>query len=177
VSPFASYPLNSRLVRAVLGFFAIALVCLVFADVAITTLTPWDEFARLARGVVTPDFFATEDLWLALLNTIAFALLGVTLAIALGFLLAVAFGWRAVRVFCAVVRGVHELSATEKREYDSLVRQVNDYAEAKLLLNAKESVRVYELQKSIEQLAELLPPDTSGQPTAAQAASIYARLA
>lgn len=109
MNPFASYPLNSRLVRAVLGFLAIALLCLVFADVAVTTLTPWDEFARLARGVVTPDFFATEDLWIALLNTIAFALLGVTLAIALGFLLAVGFGWRAVRVFCAVVRGVHEL--------------------------------------------------------------------
>lgn len=76
----------------------------------------------------------------------------------------------------APLRGIHELSATEKREYDGYVREVNDYAEAKLMLNAKESVKVYELQKSIEQLAELLPPDTSNQPTAGQAASIYAKL-
>ena len=76
----------------------------------------------------------------------------------------------------APARGVHTLSVTEKRSYDDLVRQVNDYAKAKLMLNAKESSRVYELQKSIDQLAELLPPDTSNQPTAAQAASLYARL-
>lgn len=74
-------------------------------------------------------------------------------------------------------RDVHTLSPGEKRTYDGLVRQVNDYAEAKLLLNARESVRVYELQRSIDQLAQLLPPDLSSQPTAAQAASLYARLA
>jgi len=73
-------------------------------------------------------------------------------------------------------RPINQLSVAEKRTYDDLVRQVNDHADAKLLLNARESIRVYELQKSIEQLSELLPPDTSGQPTAAQAASIYARL-
>lgn len=76
----------------------------------------------------------------------------------------------------APARPINQLSAAEKRTYDDLVRQVNDYAEAKVLLNSKESIRVYELQKSIGQLSELLPPDTSNQPTAAQAASIYARL-
>jgi hypothetical protein len=76
----------------------------------------------------------------------------------------------------APARGVNTLSAAEKRTYDDLVRQVNDYAKAKLMLNAKESTRVYELQKSIDQLSELLPPDTANQPTAAQAASLYARL-
>jgi phosphonate transport system permease protein len=109
VSPFTTYPLNSRLVQTILCFVVVAIVCLVFSDVAVTTLTPWDEFARLARGIVTPDFLATENLLRALLNTVAFALLGVTLGTAFGFVLAIGFAWRGVRIFCAVVRGVHEL--------------------------------------------------------------------
>ncbi len=90
-------------------FVAIALVCLAVADLEITTVDPWAEMARVGFGIITPDFFATERLSQALINTIAFAVVGVALANVLGFGLALIFRFRAVRVGCAFVRAVHEL--------------------------------------------------------------------
>ncbi len=100
---------RSPLVRTMLIFVSVALVCVAFADLAITTADPWGEFARLARGVVTPDFYATDNLGAALLYTFAFAILGVAFGNVIGFGLALLFFSRAVRTFCAVVRAVHEL--------------------------------------------------------------------
>jgi phosphonate transport system permease protein len=88
---------------------AIAVACLPFADLAITTLDPWREMERLAWGLLTPDFHATEHLLEALANTLAFALLGVACANVLGFFLALVFQFRVVRVGCALVRAIHEL--------------------------------------------------------------------
>ena len=79
------------MVRTSLVFVAIALGCLLFADLEITTIDPWREMKRLALGLLTPDFGATEHLRAALLNTLTFALLGVALANALGFVLALLF--------------------------------------------------------------------------------------
>ncbi|MEQ8195427.1 MAG: hypothetical protein RIB59_13155, partial [Rhodospirillales bacterium] len=95
--------------RTSLLFVAVALVCVALADLAVTTVDPWVEMARLGLGLVTPDFFATERLSRALINTVAFALTGVALANVLGFALAFLFRYRAVRVGCAFVRAVHEL--------------------------------------------------------------------
>ena len=86
-----------------------AIVCLVFADLEITTFDPWGELRLMAIGVVTPDFFATEHLFEAILNTLAFALVGVAAGNALGFALALVFRYRLVRVACAFARSVHEL--------------------------------------------------------------------
>jgi phosphonate transport system permease protein len=99
----------SPLLRTVLAFVAIALVCAATGDIAITTVDPWGEFARMLRGAITPDFTATEDLFHALALTLAFALLGVALGALAGFGLALLFRRRAVRGFCAVIRAVHEL--------------------------------------------------------------------
>ncbi len=90
-------------------FFFTALVCLAFADIAITTVDPWREMGRLALGIVTPDFFATEQLGGALLYTLAFAFLGVAVGNLFGFLLSLLFFSRLVRIACAFVRSVHEL--------------------------------------------------------------------
>ena len=76
------------------------------ADLEITTVDPWAEMARVGFGIITPDFFATERLSQALINTIAFAVVGVALANVLGFGLALIFRFRAVRVGCAFVRAV-----------------------------------------------------------------------
>lgn len=100
---------RSPLVRTLAGFLAIAFVCLLFGDIAVTTVDPWGEFGRLLRGIVTPDFTATENLLDALVTTIAFALLGVAFGTVFGFGLAVLFAYRVVRVGCAVIRAVHEL--------------------------------------------------------------------
>jgi phosphonate transport system permease protein len=102
------YP-RSPLARTTLAFFAIAAVCLVFADIDITTVHPWRELGRLLLGIVTPDFYATENLGGALLYTVAFALLGVAVGNVIGFGLALLFFSRLVRTGCAVARAIHEL--------------------------------------------------------------------
>jgi len=100
---------SSPLARTTGIFFGIAIICAAFADLAITTVDPWAEFGRLLNGVITPDFFSTDSLALSLGYTIAFAILGVALANLAGLGLALLFFSRTVRVFCAVIRAVHEL--------------------------------------------------------------------
>ncbi|MEP4377400.1 MAG: ABC transporter permease [Alphaproteobacteria bacterium] len=109
MSPVAALYRRSPLARTLFSFFTIALVFLAFADIEITTVDPWNEFRRLLLGIVTPDFFATESLFSALVNTMAFAFLGVAFGVGCGFLLALGFHSRIVRTFCAVIRAVHEL--------------------------------------------------------------------
>ena len=101
--------LRSPLATTTLAFFGIALICTVFADIAITTVDPWPELGQLLLGAVTPDFHATEQLGKALLYTLAFALLGVAVGNVVGFLLALIFFSRIVRTGCAFVRAIHEL--------------------------------------------------------------------
>ena len=86
----------------------IAAVCLMVADLEITTVDPWAEMARVGLGMITPNFFATESLVQALINTVAFAIIGVALANVIGFGLALIFHYRVVRIGCAFVRAVHE---------------------------------------------------------------------
>ena len=99
----------SPMVRTSLGFLALAVVLLFVADIEISTSDPWTEFGRMALGAVTPDFTATEQLFEAILMTLAFALVGVAVANVFGFLLALAFHYRVVRVGCAFIRAIHEL--------------------------------------------------------------------
>ena len=75
-----------------------------------------------------------------------------------------------------VPRLVSQLSVSEKQEYDALVEQANEHAGAKLLLNAQESVRVQNLEETIERVSSSLPASAAGQPTAASVARAYARL-
>ena len=102
-------PRYSQAVIVSYVFVAIALVCLLFADVSITTFDPWSEIGRMAWGFLTPDFFAVEAIGTAILQTIAFALVGVALAAVVGFVLAQFFHVGMVRWACAFVRSIHEL--------------------------------------------------------------------
>ena len=90
-------------------FVAIAAFCLLFADISITTQEPWTELERMLLGVLTPDFLAVETIGTAILQTVAFALVGVALAAVGGFILAQFFHIAIVRWSCAVVRAIHEL--------------------------------------------------------------------
>ena len=101
--------LSSPLARVTSLFFIVTIFCLLFADLAVTTVDPWNEFGRLVSGLIAPDFFSTESLLLSLAYTLAFALLGVALGNAIGFCLALLFYFRSIRIFCAVIRAVHEL--------------------------------------------------------------------
>ncbi|MBL3556888.1 MULTISPECIES: PhnE/PtxC family ABC transporter permease [Marinobacter] len=101
--------LSSPTVRTSLIFTAIAVVSLVFADIAVTSANPWKDLGRFFLGIITPDFFSTEGLATALLRTVAFAFVGVALGSVGGFLLALAYRAYPVRIFCAFIRAIHEL--------------------------------------------------------------------
>ena len=101
--------LSSPTVRTSLVFVAIALVGLLFADIAITASNPWRDLGQFFLGVVTPNFFSSEGLLTALLRTVAFAFVGVALGSISGFLLALVYRFLPVRVLCAFIRAIHEL--------------------------------------------------------------------
>lgn len=99
----------STSIRITAVFVAIAILCLFGADLAVTTVNPWQDLFDLFLGIVTPDFFSIDGIATALLRTLAFAFTGVALGSIAGGLLALVFRYRAVRVFCAFIRAIHEL--------------------------------------------------------------------
>lgn len=88
---------------------AAGLLALVFADVSISNVNPWLELQRLLKGILSPRLKDTPVLIDALLQTLAFALLGVALGAVVGFLLSLIFHFRIVRLICSFVRAIHEL--------------------------------------------------------------------
>jgi len=107
-----SAPVSPRFSASVwtsLGFVGVAGICLLFADVSISTLDPWSEMKRIAWGIVTPDFIAVAGIGMVIVQTIAFAISGVALGAICGFILAQVFHIGMVRWTCAAVRAVHEL--------------------------------------------------------------------
>ena len=104
--PFASF--RPGFVSTSLAFLLLGAVALRFGDLAVTASHPLAELSRLLRGLVTPDALAVDGR--ALLNTVAFALLGVGAGGASGLALALLFPRSlAVRALCAFLRSVHEL--------------------------------------------------------------------
>jgi phosphonate transport system permease protein len=100
---------HSATVRTSLGFVALAIACLFFADLSISAIDPWRELGRLFQGLVRPDFADVDYVGLAIVRTVAFAFIGVGLAALAGLLLALLFGHALVRAACAFVRAIHEL--------------------------------------------------------------------
>ena len=90
-------------------FIFIAIACLPFADLSIITRDPMAELGRLFSGLLQPSLFNIEDPLIAILQTIAFAMLGVASGSVIGFALAQLFHFRLIRTMCALVRAVHEL--------------------------------------------------------------------
>jgi phosphonate transport system permease protein len=100
---------GSATLRTSLLFVAVACLCLPLADLSISAINPGREMARLAAGLITPDFSSLFSLGLTLLRTLAFALCGVAIAALAGFILAQWFHRRLIRMGCAFVRAIHEL--------------------------------------------------------------------
>ena len=97
------------MLKTTLRFLCISVICVFFADIEITTLDPWIELGRMFRGALTPDPSALWDFRGAILNTLVFALCGITLGIAAGAPLSLLFHYRPVRITCALIRAVHEI--------------------------------------------------------------------
>jgi len=90
-------------------FVFIAIACIPLADLNISTYDPLEELGRLFSGLLQPTFNGITEPLDAILQTISFALLGVSFGSLMGFLLALIFHFRFVRVLCALLRSVHEL--------------------------------------------------------------------
>jgi len=97
------------MLRVSFFFLLLALAAIPLADISISTLDPWFECRRMFLGLLTPDFLSLPTIYQALLNTISFALLGITLAILSGSVLALFFEHAPVRLFCAFTRSIHEI--------------------------------------------------------------------
>jgi len=98
-----------RFRRVSLGLALVTAAALLLADIELVSSNPWFELSRIGLGLLTPDFFSTEALLASLLNTLAFALLGVAAANVIGLVLALFFKWRPLQLFCALIRAIHEL--------------------------------------------------------------------
>ena len=63
----------------------------------------------MINGLLTPSLSGQYDIVNALLQTVAFALLGVAFGAVVGFGLALLFHLAAVRMVCALLRSIHEI--------------------------------------------------------------------
>lgn len=63
----------------------------------------------MAQGMLTPAIPDLAAFTRALFNTLSFALLGISLAVACGAIMALFFQYTLVRLFCAFIRAIHEL--------------------------------------------------------------------
>lgn len=63
----------------------------------------------MGAGLIAPNFWSSQVIISAVLNTLAFALQGIALAAIAGFLLALVYRLFWVRAFCAFIRAIHEL--------------------------------------------------------------------
>ena len=96
------------MVRTSLLFVVLALLCLPWADLSVTTGDPWIELGRMGWGLLTPSF-DLKTLASALASTLAFAFQGVALGAFAGFFLALGYRFMLVRRFAAFIRAIHEL--------------------------------------------------------------------
>ncbi|MGI2260337.1 PhnE/PtxC family ABC transporter permease [Shewanella sp. GXUN23E] len=79
------------------------------ADIAVLTIDPWHELQLIAQGILRPGLGQMEFLLRTVWQTVAFALLGVALALPAGLMLALGYQHKGIALGCALVRGVHEL--------------------------------------------------------------------
>lgn len=100
---------RSASARVSLIFLAVALLCLGLADLEISNVNSGQEISRFFSAFLQPDLNILTIAGQAIITTLAFALLGVSLAAAGGFGLALLFNKRWVRGFSSALRSVHEL--------------------------------------------------------------------
>ncbi|PKI16540.1 PhnE/PtxC family ABC transporter permease [Colwellia sp. 12G3] len=95
--------------KVTLSILLIALIILPFADIEIVNFDPFLELTRMVDGLMTPDFFATEYLFQAIIQTVNFAILGVCLGLILGTPLALIYQHPIISGCCAFLRAIHEI--------------------------------------------------------------------
>ncbi|MEI6895312.1 MAG: ABC transporter permease [Colwellia sp.] len=95
--------------KVTLSIWLIALVILPFSDIEIVNFDPFLELKLMVTGLISPDFFATEYLFQAIIQTINFAIIGVFCGLVLGAPLALIYQNPIVSSCCAFLRAIHEI--------------------------------------------------------------------
>lgn len=90
-------------------FLIVTIVALIFSDIEIIGLNPWQELSRMSFGLLTPNFSVIWKYKTAILNTFAFAICGISLALILSIPLANLYQFKIVRIFCSFIRSIHEI--------------------------------------------------------------------
>ena len=89
-------------------FLGLAFLAALAADLHVTALDPWSDLADVATGFFPPDFAGVALREVVL--TVAFAVTGVAFGATVGLVLSLFFARsRAVRLFAAALRSIHEL--------------------------------------------------------------------
>ncbi|MBM3604392.1 MAG: ABC transporter permease [Alphaproteobacteria bacterium] len=91
------------------AFLVVAVLCLPLADLTTAGHDPWTALGRMARGFLSPDFSAIEQIARAIALTVAFAVTGVAAGGLAGLCLAPFYRLRIVRGLAIGLRSVHEL--------------------------------------------------------------------
>ncbi|QLE87464.1 ABC transporter permease subunit [Shewanella sp. Scap07] len=89
--------------------WTLAIIVLPFADLEIVSFDPWIELGLMIEGIASPDFFATEYLISAIVQTINFALLGITFGLLFGLPLALIYRHPWIATLCSLSRAIHEV--------------------------------------------------------------------
>jgi phosphonate transport system permease protein len=100
---------SQRLSLISISIVALALCCILFADIQIYSVEPWHELNRMLIGLFSPDLSILDYAFPALGQTVAFALIATAGSALLGLLLSLFFHSWLIRVVCASSRAVHEL--------------------------------------------------------------------
>lgn len=95
--------------KVTLSIWLIAVVILPFADIEIVNFDPFLELTLMAHGVMAPDFFVTEYLFQAIIQTVNFAIIGVCLGLIIGAPLALIYQHPIVSGCCSFLRAIHEI--------------------------------------------------------------------
>jgi phosphonate transport system permease protein len=106
-SPTA-YRLPAALQRFLL-LLLLALLCLWFADIEISSRNPMLELNKMLQGLLKPSFLAFDELLYALAQTLSYAIIAVSVSAAIGLLLSLYYQHNGLRAICAALRSVHEL--------------------------------------------------------------------
>ena len=101
---------TARKYRLISLFIAsLGILTLLMADIEISATDPMDELLAILAGFISPDLSQIDYLAEALLTTVSFAVVGISIAATLGIFLAPLHHLPLISHFCAFIRSIHEL--------------------------------------------------------------------
>lgn len=95
--------------KITLIFISISTILLFFADIEITSLYPFLELSKIFIGILTPKYAILFEFYDAIINTIVFAVCGISLSVIFAVPLAFLYKFTIIKIICSTIRSVHEI--------------------------------------------------------------------